>query len=217
MMCLATVGGCAQCAEHPWRGGPHTCDDLCSTTGEAMRRDPAMHAYLHAPVRCHGCGALLDDRRGNDRVVSVRCPADRCWRWCCPDCGRIMGEDRALACTQCNPPPGWLGRLWCRVAEWSWRNVGRQGGGMVDGGGLTVTRDRLAALRAARDGKVRRSYESKRIMTEGGLGQFSRRCHSAEELLRAGWIAERRDGWFEITGVGRQVLAAAEQKSPPAG
>lgn len=119
--CLATVPGCRDCADYPWRAAdvhPGQCDDLCRMAGESMRSDEGMHRFYHDPVCCEKCGAVLDDRRGNDHAVARLCPERTCTHWCCPGCGHSFSSAGPVGCPECSPV-GWLGLAWARVtAPW---------------------------------------------------------------------------------------------------
>ena len=118
--CVAAVPGCEDCATYPLRPHPHECDDLCRLDAE-FAADPEYHRLRHEPVRCEGCRAVLDDRKGTDRMVQRLCPEGCCRQWCCPDCGAEWASDGPVGCPACSPI-SWFGRgvaagyrLWRRL------------------------------------------------------------------------------------------------------
>lgn len=113
--CIAIMPGCTDCAEQV--RDHDECDDLCSFSGEQRRASESYHRLIHEPIRCAGCGAVLDDRKGNDRMVTKLCPKGYCRLWCCPDCGEEWASNGPVGCPSCSPI-SWWGRL--TIAAYGW-------------------------------------------------------------------------------------------------
>jgi hypothetical protein len=99
--CISIVPGCDACAAEPLERG-HECDDLCRLTRD-MKQSPETHRMIHEPQRCNACGSVIDDKRGNDRIVVGTCPGGTCRIWACPDCGSEVASDGPVVCPVCSP------------------------------------------------------------------------------------------------------------------
>lgn len=102
--CLGVIPDCPACvAEYGVRRTRHTdCDDLCRLT-QTMKQDPATHELIHRPLSCEHCGALLDDHRGNDRIVTRPCAEGTCRVWACPNCDGEWASDGPVGCKVRSP------------------------------------------------------------------------------------------------------------------
>lgn len=103
--CLVIMPDCSLCRAEEMmlelRDPTHQCDELCEVNGEARRASAEFHSLMHAPIRCDGCGHILDDRLGNDRMVRALCASECCTRWECPDCGEEWASAGPVACPTC--------------------------------------------------------------------------------------------------------------------
>ncbi|MEU3452300.1 hypothetical protein ABZ671_01630 [Micromonospora sp. NPDC006766] len=106
MICLRVVVGCADCESDPRAVAPHVCDDWCATDGESKRRSPEYHQRRHQPHLCDHCGAVLDDRRGNNYETRRLCPYQTCTILYCPGCRRETYSVGVVGCPACNGPAG---------------------------------------------------------------------------------------------------------------
>lgn len=127
--CVGLIPGCEDCLAELGRG-EHECDDLCRFDGERKRDSDEYHRLIHAPQLCHRCNGLLDDRRGNDRMVQAVCSNGTCRLLACPDCSEVWGSSGPVGCPECSPD-GWVGSLvaWVGGLWGRWNGSRRASGG----------------------------------------------------------------------------------------
>lgn len=96
--CIATIEGCDLCEEHNARRDPdHECAAMCELLQSMMDGEEG-HRVWHEPLR-HGCGFILDDKRGNKfHGEPRRCPFDNCVQFFCPGCRRYDMGWGPIAC-----------------------------------------------------------------------------------------------------------------------
>ncbi len=103
--CLGHIPGCDTCHTEKLRGADrHVCDDLCAMQAK-VRADPAGHRRSHLP-KFHDCGALLDDRHGNNYELVKFCGWGTCVQFCCPGCRQFVSGFGPLGCLCEDDPCG---------------------------------------------------------------------------------------------------------------